>query len=117
MNKFVILFFVLIISSCSSNKKTTSSEIDTPQSITEKYGSDLISSKELAASLAELIWTHRYRNHDIEPYKPFHVELINNGKVWKVTGYNPDKRNVIKRTYHMEINKNTGEILRNWIER
>lgn len=109
----IVLFFVIV--SCSSAKKVSDSDIQSP--IIERYGTDLISSEELAAKIAEIIWTERYVNDKIQLYKPFEVKLIENGKVWEITGNSPLKGNVIKRTYHMKINKNTGEILRNWVEK
>ena len=114
MNRiFLILTFILV--SCSSSKKI--SDPNSQYTITERYGIDLISSEELAAKIAEAIWTEKYINDDIQLYKPFEVRLIDDGKVWEITGNSPHTGTVIKRVYHMKINKNTGEILRNWVEK
>lgn len=112
-SRLLILLFIFI--SCSTSRKTNISDLEYP--IVDRYGIDLISSDSLAANIAEIIWTEKYINDDIQLYKPFEVKLSDNGKIWIVIANNPNKSTVIKRTYHMHINKNTGEILRNWVEK
>ncbi len=114
MNKILIIWLFSMVG-CSSVAQSINPIRDTPLPIKERYGIDLISSKELAVKIAELIWKEKY-NDDIDSYKPFKVKLVNDGKVWEVIGVNKAKnRSILKRVYHMKINRNTGEILNNWV--
>ncbi len=112
--KRTLFLLSLLFLNCSSHKKDSKLEHVT-FTLVERYGIDLISSKELASKIAEAIWTEKYINDDIQLYKPFTVKLINDGKIWEVIGNSPLKGNVHKREYHMLINKNTGEVLRNYV--
>lgn len=117
MNKVIIILLVLTSVACSSGKNNSNPIKDTPKELTHKYGTDLVPSKNVASEIASIIWKERYLNDDIDAYKPFNVSSIEDDKVWEVIAKSPNKNTVLKRVYHMKINKNTGEILNNWVEK
>lgn len=121
IKKYIICLIGGLLTSCSSTaqKKGYNPIKDLPKEIVVKFGIDIIPNEDLALKVAESILREHNRNVEFNDLKPFTINLIADGKVWDISI--SDKPNteyrVIRRTYHLRINKNTGEVLNYWVDR
>lgn len=118
--KIFILFFLCMFSHVIYSQETLNLEInpirDLPKEITIKYSIDIIPDKETALEYADLILKNRYINTKIDDLKPYEIELNKEGTVWKIK-LPTDNRLRRKAYFHLNINKNTGEILNIWVDK
>ncbi|MBN9284403.1 MULTISPECIES: hypothetical protein [unclassified Flavobacterium] len=116
---FWIIIIAIFCNGCSSLKdKLYNPVTDLPKKITERYAIDIVTDKEMALKLADIIYKEQYRNIDFEQLKPFTVNLIADGKVWEIIA-SSKKVGVpgVDRTYYLRINKNTAEVINLWVKR
>ncbi|GHT26957.1 hypothetical protein AGMMS4957_22350 [Bacteroidia bacterium] len=70
-----------------------------------------ISSPEIAAKIAEIVWTAKYPKANIQNEKPFSVKLEND--IWIIEGYwDKEDHDTFGGVAYMEIRKSNGEILK-----
>lgn len=110
MNR-IYVFMCLFLINCSASKEIINPIRDIQYPLVHKYGTDIVPNEEVALKLAEVIWKERYKNYDIDSYKPFKINLTDNDKVWDITASS------FYGVFRMKINKNTAEVLNNWVER
>lgn len=119
IKKLSIYFSIFSLIGCSALKQTNYNPItDLPKEFGVRYGTDVISKKESALKIAEILFSEDSPNTNFEVYKPFKIKLIADGKVWDIEATTQEENfEGIRKTYHIRFNKNTAEVLNFWVER
>lgn len=117
-NIYFLLIICVVLTACKTLDETKEKDPikDLPVEIGSTYANGMVESENVAIKIALVIWSERYPNEDFDNYPAFDVKSIANDKVWYISASLPTGgRGVLRKSYHMNINKNTGEILNNWV--
>lgn len=117
INSFLLIIYIFIATGCGKTLGNNYSNIldrriKTP--LTERYGTDILPNEEIVKKISEVILYERYINVDFEKFKPYKVNLIEDGKIWHFVAESHQSNVLFRKKYSILFNKNTGEVLSIW---